>query len=84
MFADAEIIVGLHGPGPANMAFAKPQVRVIEFLPAAGPDESNPSMALYHDFAKAAGIRYFSSFQNPTIQATRFLKSATFAWMPLL
>src|SRR4051794_3291511 len=51
-FAEAELVVGPHGAGLANLAFCRPGTRVIEILPT---DNAHP---FYYSLAVAAGIDY--------------------------
>ena len=64
-FTKAEIIIGLHGAGMANIAFAAPGTRVLEILPARDVQDLNPSMATIHDLAHAAELLYTPIFGAP-------------------
>lgn len=51
-FDQAEIVVGAHGAGLANLAFCRPGTRVIEIIPT---DNAHP---FYYSLAVAAGLDY--------------------------
>lgn len=52
LFAGAEIVVGLHGAGLANLMFCRPGTQVVELLPA------NAAVATYHLLARQAGLHH--------------------------
>ena len=51
-FDQAEIVVGPHGAGLANLAFCRPGTRVVEVVPT---DNAHP---FYYSLASAAGLDY--------------------------
>lgn len=51
-FAEAEMVVGPHGAGLANLAFCSPGTRVVEIIPT---DNAHP---FYYSLALSAGLDY--------------------------
>jgi capsular polysaccharide biosynthesis protein len=51
-FGDAEIVVGPHGAGLANLAFCRPGARVVEIIPT---DNAHP---FYYSLSVSAGLEY--------------------------
>ena len=58
IFNSAKIIIGLHGAGLANLAFCKPQTKVIEFRTLSTP-------SLYENIAKKNNLEYISLKYKP-------------------
>lgn len=69
MFSSAECVVSIHGAGLANLLFAPPKTRVIEFM-SPHPAYTN---TCYYSLCSAIGHRYaviFGSHPDPVAQGT--------------
>jgi capsular polysaccharide biosynthesis protein len=64
-FDDAEIVVGPHGAGLANLVFCRPGTRVVEIVPT---DNAHP---FYFSLARAAGLDYAYLMGRSTANRSR-------------
>jgi capsular polysaccharide biosynthesis protein len=70
LFAQAQVVVGLHGAGLANLVFARPETKVVELLP---DHWMNPC---FQNLAAQAGLSYTFCVAKSTEPKRKFAADA--------
>jgi capsular polysaccharide biosynthesis protein len=66
LFDQADVVVGAHGAGLANVAFCRPDTKVIELLPS-----RHVAPHVYHSLTAAAGAEYWFLCGTPATASDR-------------
>ena len=76
IFANASIVVGMHGAGLANIAFTRPDARLIEIIPAKNRETEIPSNASGFMRMVAASNRRHQFFPATSADTKPFSKDS--------